>query len=340
MNLHDAVHDARRRLGVPALGAGTVDTDGRLDLAVAGVRRRGGADPATETDRWHVGSCGKSMTAALYARLVQAGRARWAAPLTELFADLTVHPGWGGVTIDDLLLNLSGAPAIMPRARLWSYASDTRPLVEQRTEVSAELFARPPVGVGRFRYSNLGYTVVGAAIERLTGEPYETALRAHLLAPLGIGSVGFGPPPELWGHRGRVRIGNLVLGRGPAGDPADPASDYPAVISPAGRMHLTIADWSRWLRLWLTGGDGAVLSEESVRHMLTLRSSGPLAMGWAPVGKLKTVSFAQQGSNSFWLATALLDRDRARAAMVIVNDGRTRMFGGTVRLGIDLLARS
>jgi hypothetical protein len=37
------------------------------------------------------------------------------------------------------------------------------------------------------------------------------------------------------------------------------------------------------------------------------------------------------------VATALLDRDRRRAAMVVVNDGRTSMMLRTARLAADLL---
>jgi D-alanyl-D-alanine carboxypeptidase len=335
--LHQA-QEARRKLGVPALGLGLVDADGQLEHAVTGTRQRGHNGPALDTDRWHLGSCGKSITAALYARLVETGRAEWSMPVKALFSDLRLDPGWDAVTIDDLLLHLSGAPAYMPLRRAAAYSRDTRPLADQRTEVSAEMYARPPMGFGKFRYSNLGYTVIGAAIERITGEPYESALQTHLFVPLGIRSAGFGPPPEIRGHRGRMRIGHRVLGRGPACDPADPASDNPAVITPAGRMHMSIADWSRFQRLWLRGGSDKLLSEASVQRMLRTPAGGPYAMGWAPARGLDGVSFGQQGSNTYWVATALLDQDRRRSAMVIVNDGRTAMLRQTARIAAQLLA--
>jgi hypothetical protein len=37
------------------------------------------------------------------------------------------------------------------------------------------------------------------------------------------------------------------------------------------------------------------------------------------------------------VATAAVSRDRRRAALVACNDGRTRMFSGTVRLALDVL---
>jgi hypothetical protein len=63
-------------------------------------------------------------------------------------------------------------------------------------------------------------------------------------------------------------------------------------------------------------------------------------MGWwiptrGPL--LERVAYVQQGSNTRWVATAAVSRDRSRAALVACNDGRTRMFGGTVRLALDVL---
>jgi hypothetical protein len=55
------------RLGAPALALGMVDADGRLEYAVTGTRRLGTDDPVTAHDTWHIGSCGKALTAALYA---------------------------------------------------------------------------------------------------------------------------------------------------------------------------------------------------------------------------------------------------------------------------------
>lgn len=123
---------------------------------------------------------------------------------------------------------------------------DARPLPDQRTDAAAKALARAPIKPGRFLYSNLGYILIGAAIERIVGVPYESALRSHVLEPLGITSGSFGPPPGLWGHAGRLLplgpLGALDIGRGGPADPGDVESDNPAVMAPAGRLHLTLED--------------------------------------------------------------------------------------------------
>ena len=48
----------------------------------------------------------------------------------------------------------------------------------------------------------------------------------------------------------------------------------------------------------------------------------------------------QQGSNTFWVATALIDRRRERTAMVVCNDGRRRLLAATAKLAARLLPDS
>ena len=312
----------RDRYRIPAVGSALVTADGAVELDLIGGRVRGG-EPVHADDAWHIGSCGKSITAALYARLVERGEAEWGVPVAALFPDLDSDPGWGAVTIDDVFVGEAGFQPNLSRAAMVAAYEDDRPLPLQRSEVTATALARPPRRPGRFRYSNLGYIVIGAAIERIAGTDYETALKTHVLEPLGITSGGFGAPPGIRGHRART----------PA-PPDDPRADNPPVMGPAGRLHLNLQDWARFQRVFLTEG-GDFLAPASVERLLTpAKAQSP---GWAPARGLPHVSLGQQGSNTFWVATALIDRDRERTAMVVCNDGRRRLLAGTAKLAARLL---
>lgn len=83
----DAALDAVASIagGPPAIAAGIVTHAGLEWSGVRGVRQAGGTDAATLDDRWHLGSNTKAMTAAVFARLVDQDRARWAMPLSEAF---------------------------------------------------------------------------------------------------------------------------------------------------------------------------------------------------------------------------------------------------------------
>lgn len=324
------------RMRVPGVAAALVGKD-QLTVDAAGTTIRGGTDPATTDHLWHIGSCAKAMTAALIGRYVEEGRTAWEAPVPEFFPDTIT--AWRGVTLAQILTHRAGLPSI-PGLRWMKQAyRDQRPLVEQRAEVAARTFAAPPGRVGRFRYSNLGYALAGAIVDRLAGRPYEEAITADLLGPLGIHSPGFGPPPpgNPLGHRPRL----IAIGRGPAIPPGEMGlphpADNPPVLNSAGRLHLTIGDWAAFVRMFLEPFPGPLAPDTIVR--LTTPASGPgpeQAMGWA-IPRRSGLALGAQGSNRRWSATVLIGADRRRAALVVANDGRSRVLAGTASLARRIL---
>lgn len=322
---------------VPGIGCATVGLDEHVQVEVLGVTRRGGQEAIDPADAWHIGSCAKAITAALYAKLVGDGRAAWDTPISDLFPDLrgSIDPGWSTPTVNELLTCRSGVRGNLTRAQTKAAYADQRPPVQQRTDAVIAALARPPHGHGRFVYSNLGYVVVGAAIDRLAGQPYESALQSLLLHRLGVRSAGFGPPPRIWGHRPRIQLGSICVGRGPGADPGELYSDNAPVLTPAGRLHLNVADWALVQRLFL---DGAGLIEPAaLAQLLRLPADGRgMAMGWASA-RLPGARLGMQGSNTSWAASALLAADGRRIAMAVTNDGRTSMLRATAFLAATLL---
>ncbi len=139
-----------------------------------------------------------------------------------------------------------------------------------------------------------------------------------------------------------LKLGPLLLdlGRGSPADPERPESDNPPVMSPAGRLHLTLEDWAKFHRVFLTQG-GDFLRPGTVERLLT-PAAGPgyrQALGWAPAHGLDGVSYGQQGSNTFWNAVAVIDRPRERTAMVVSNDGRAKLMRELPELAVRLLRR-
>jgi D-alanyl-D-alanine carboxypeptidase len=336
--MKDRLDRVRMKTGVAALGAATVDRAGGIEVAVTGSTSRDTPEPVQEDDSWHIGSCGKSLTAALYARLVEQGQAEWGLPLPALFPDLAgIHPGWSSATVDDLFTCRSGLPGNLDRAAMVAAYRDPRLPTEQRSTAALSALANAPGKVGRFLYSNLGYVIAGAAMDRLGGRSFESLLESELLQPLGATSGGFGVPPRICGHRPRLQLGSLCLGQGRSASPDDIHSDNPPLYTPAGRLHLTLGDWARVQRLFLEGT--GFLAPGSVQRLLRMPGDGRgMAMGWAPVQGVVGVGLGMQGSNTLWAASAMMSDDRSRVAMVIANDGRSRTLSMTAHLAVELLA--
>jgi CubicO group peptidase (beta-lactamase class C family) len=258
-----------------------------------------------------------------------------------LFPDLKgeADPGWSARTIEELLLCQAGMQANLDRAAMEKGWLDTRPLTEQRSDAVRRAMQPAPKRAGKFLYSNLGYMVIGAAIDRITGTSFEDALEHYVLRPLGITTLGYGAPPKIWGHSSRWRFRNVVLGQGKAMDPTDARSDNPAVMSSAGTLHVTMADWAKFLHLFITNGDD-LLSKETIEHLLTAPTGSRMSKGWASADRLPGVSHGVQGSNTMWAAAALLNKPRDRASLVACNDGRTRIVSQTAVLAMRLLKQA
>lgn len=305
----------------PALAAGIVTREGLGWAGVRGVRRVGGEALATTEDLWHLGSNTKAMTAAVFARLVDQGRARWSMPVAAAFPGITIDPAWATITLDDLMHHRAGLldAALLDRAWLMAAHADQRPLPEQRAEFAARALRAPPAGpVGQFAYGNGNYIVLGAAIETITGRPWETVIAAELYTPLGLTTAGFGPPqdPAPWGHSGGVGI-----------DPAGFA-DNPRALGPAGTAHMSMADYARFIGAMMGGAPGW-LGEDARRHLLTPAAGAPPAYAagwgvgsapWAGVGG-PGPTITHNGSNTMWFATVLAAPERGRGFIALSNDG-------------------
>ncbi len=312
--------EIRAQTGVPALGAAVVTQEGFAFREVSGRRRADRPDTVTTSDAWHLGSNTKAMTAALYGRYVEAGRAAWGARLPALLPDLKLDPAWSEVRIDDLLTHRSGITdrGVMDGDFLAGARASKLTPRGQRTDVARVLLAEPPaLPVGAFEYANLNYVVAGAVIERVAKRPWEDAMAADLFRPAGMAHAGFGAPlgAAPWGHQ--EAEGRLT--------PVDPTgiADNPAVLAPSGEIHASLDDYARFVRLFLTDG-GGVLKPETLNRLARPYSGGDeqYGMGWQV---LKARAWADgpvlqhEGTNSLWHASVTVAPAKPLAVIACCN---------------------
>lgn len=322
---------------LPSIGrAATAPPSGTVGLictrrGIAGVLFKGEAGALLSPDsQWHIGSNTKALTAALYARLVDQQRCRWDAVVPSLFPSLAVHPGWADVRVEELLSHSAGlTDGIVDSAWLSARHKDDALPREQRRLLVKRILAGPPEGKrGSYRYGNLNYVLIGAAIEEAVNSSWEETMHAELFEPLGMRDVGFGAPPRT-GPWGREGSGSTLR-------PVDPAgiADNPAVLWPSGGVHLSPANYGRFLAMFLAGG-ALLLKRETLDHLLTpaqpeLRYAG----GWSLEGGagLQAERLTHNGSNTLWFATARVDRRDGRGYAAITNRGGEQGAAATARL--------
>lgn len=314
-----------RHSRLPALGAAVVTADGLVAVGAAGVRSWSAAVPATAGDQWHIGSCTKTMTATLVARLVERGLLGWETTIGEVLGP-DVHPAWKKVTVAWLLSHRSGAPLNFSEDLWERMVARGGSVPEQRRFFVTEGLKAAPAAAPNTEtiYSNSAFLVAGVMLETLTGASWEDLMRREVFEPLGMTDTGFGAPgtpgqlDQPLGHtRGDSGWTPVALG---------PGADNPAATGPAGTVHTTLADWARFVAAHLRGERG---DERFLRRATWRRLHRPGGRGWGytpgwAVGERGSAGgtvLRHLGSNGFWVAEATLLPRRNLAVLLITNVG-------------------
>ncbi len=180
--LEQRLSEFRGDVGAVAAGAAVVDLTGVVALATEGVTQIGSDTPVAETDAWHIGSCTKMFTALTMATLIEDGRLDWGTTLANVFTDVgSVDSSWRRVTIEDLLQCRAGIRANIPISEMGAAHRCEDQLSDQRTTLAQSVLAAPSHNPGRFVYSNVGYILAGAAIDRLANTPHSSLSAMHVL---------------------------------------------------------------------------------------------------------------------------------------------------------------
>lgn len=320
--------ELRAKSGAPGFAAAAAHRDGRAIAFADGVRTAGRSEAVTTGDKWHLGSITKSMTATLVARCVDAGRVSWNDTVgVVLGGDIAdMRPAYRDVTFQHLLSHRAGLASNLEWHEILTFQRQNADPRAERIAYARMGLTRDPAGAKEthFEYSNTGYVIAGAMLEKKLGAPWETLIRTHVFDPLGMTSAGFGAPGTAGAHDQPVGHGPglaaVAAGRTDAAVTAYPPdaaiNDNPAVLGPAGRVHATFADTFKYLAAHRDRTP--FLRAESWKMLHEAPFGGAYAMGWqSEDGRLW-----HNGSNTLWYAEVLVDQRRGIVAAAAVNDGR------------------
>ena len=325
----------RQVSGSPALGAAARRGGAPMVMAVDGRRSVAGDAAATLDDPWHLGSITKAMTATLVARAVEAGAVSWRSTVGEILGTAApdMRAAYRDATLLHLLSHSAGLQANIEVPSLLRYPLEEADPRESRIAYAREALAQVPAGpIGDgMVYSNSGFVIAGAMLETLLDAPWEALVRQHVFAPLGLGSAGFGPPGTPGsldapvGHSMGL-LGSIGLNRRRVAHPPGPdRADNPAVLGPAGRVHMTLPDLLAFLAAHRDRT--AFLSPEGWDRLHTPPFGGGYALGLIVRGD---GALWHNGSNTLWYAEALIDPARGVVAAAAANDGVLAMASSAV----------
>jgi CubicO group peptidase (beta-lactamase class C family) len=236
-----AVRADRLLSGLEAIGfsgAIVVEEGGRVVLRKGyGLADRAERLPYTPATVQDMGSIVKPITAAAILLLEQRGALSVHDPITRFFEGVPADKR--EITLHHLLTHMSGFTTDL--------GSDSDPIAADA--LLAMALASPlEFGPGaRWDYSNVGYSLLGMVIERVSGRGYEEFVRQELLLPLGMRSTGYvqvdWPSAALaYGYVQGILFGRTLE----QGWRADGPGWH---LRANGGLHTTVGDMHRWLTM-------------------------------------------------------------------------------------------
>ncbi len=241
---------------VPGVAVCLVGRDGVIFRHFSGFADQGRARAVGFETQFRWASMSKIFTAIALLRLVDGGRVRLDDPIRQYlpwfrFADDPAP----AVTVGQTLLHLGGLPREVPGS---SWQDQVMPdVADLMRDLPRARTVLPPET--QWKYSNLGYALLGMVVEAAAGVPYETAVAEGIGKPLGIASL----VP-------RMDAADLAVGYG--GNGAGSRAPRPflamgpmmAAAGLAGRCD----DLAHLVQFLLTGQPAGILSAASLRSLL------------------------------------------------------------------------
>lgn len=211
--------------------------------------------PNTPATKFRLGSVTKQFTAASILLLEQQGKLKTTDLLKKHFPDIPAE--WNKITIYNLLTHSSGIPNFTNFPEF-----ETLQLSPTTPEKTIAIFRDKPLDFQpgeKMNYSNSGYILLGALIEKLSGKTYERFIQENIFIPLKMNSSGYDSNTDIIMHRAAGYTPN-AQGKGNAG------FAHMSLPYAAGGLYSTTEDLLKWENALFSGG---FLSKASLKKMLT-----------------------------------------------------------------------
>ncbi|HEX2904544.1 MAG TPA: serine hydrolase domain-containing protein [Jatrophihabitans sp.] len=237
-----------------------VREDGRIRLSAAiGVADEPAATPLTEQHRFRIASHSKTFTAVLLLQLAEQGRLRLDDTVGQHLPELA-GASTGAITVRELLGHGGGVIRDSEDGDFWQLVRpypDEAQLLEIAGAAGAAVLARNE----RFKYSNIGFGLLGLIIERVTGSSFAATARQQVVDPLELAATGAEPDPD---ERARLAAGHSALSYARQRTVIDHV-DTRALAAATG-FYATAADLTAFYTALLPGNN-AVLGDDSQRQL-------------------------------------------------------------------------
>ena len=275
--------------------------------------------PNTPQTVFRLGSITKQFTAMAIMMLQERGKLSVNDPACKYLTDCPA--AWQPITVRNLLTHTAG----VPNYTSFPDFAKTAVLPTTNAAMLAQLRDKPlEFSVGeKYAYSNSGYFLLGAIIERASGKSYADFLRENIFTPLGMRQSGYDVSARIIKNRaaGYARRGGEIVN-----------ASYMDMTIPyaAGAMYSTTGDLLLWDQALYTD---KLVSRKTLDEIFTPFKSG-YGYGWS-IGKKFDRQEISHGGGIYGFATEIARFPADKVTVVVLSNVEGAPAG---RIGNDLAA--
>ncbi len=207
-------------------------------------------------------------------QLIERGKLRLDDPVAKYWPEFAAN-GKGAVTVEQCLLHTSG---LTPDNSIQDYVGSRDDMLAKIAGLKLEA----PAGT-RFKYSDIGFIVLGELVGRVGGQPLDEFARANTFALLGLTATGYKPAEPVLS---RVAPTGVRDGKPMVGVVHDPRAFALGGVAGHAGLFGSADDLERFARMLLRGGelDGVrVLKPDTVKLLtepVEVPGGGFRSRGW------------------------------------------------------------
>ncbi len=223
------------------------------------------ASPIEPTTQFLIGSITKQFTATAIMMLVENGMLDLHAPVSEYLDDLPAE--WQQLTTHQLLTHTSGLMHSWALEGFAATMAEPRDVHETLVRFHQEPLLSAP-GT-EFNYSGVGYFLLAALIEKLSGETYESYLSSEVFGPLQMSNSGAHSPEqdldnlaESYMYRDDTRIRSPDI--------------HTPILTGGGNLYSSIEDMAKWCNAMI---GSELLTHSSFKRMYSTELNN-FGYGW------------------------------------------------------------
>src|SRR5881628_3114667 len=277
-----------------AMGSLIIAKDGNvLYTRAIGYSQINGTEkkPLSAATRFRIGSITKMFTAVMILQLVEEGKLKLTDTLDKFFPQV---PNAQKITIAQILSHRSGIRNVRRDQNSQGNVNTTPITKDEMLALIAK--ATPDFEPDtKQSYSNSGYFLLGLIIEKLTGKPYEEALKERITSKIGLA--------DTYTATGNIDVNkneSLTYINASHGDWKQGRETHPSILFGGGQIISTPNDLAKFIHALF---DGKIVSKESLNSMETIRDGEGLGMEPYTFARKTFYGHAGGGDNyGAWLA--------------------------------------